>query len=112
MLQVLQSIDLLEAMAKEAGSTFDKAAQMVKVYERHRATEQGDRRSQPREKELLRDELAKYDVQALRNLTSREIAKDLVGKGVGIRPTVQGVLSVISRTRKQILLTHAAQAAE
>jgi hypothetical protein len=105
-MKVLESIALLERMAKEAGSTLEKAILMVKVYEQARETEQNDRRSQPHEKDLLRAELAKLDNVALRNNNSREIAAKLVENGVAIRPNVQGVLAFISRQRKQLLLTH------
>ena len=105
-MQVLKSIGILKEMAKEANVPFDKAATMVEVYERKRELEQGDRRSQPHEKDILKDELSKLDAAILRNSSSKEIAAELIQRGVAIRPNVQGVLSVISRTRKQLLLTN------
>jgi hypothetical protein len=105
-MNVLKSIDLFEQMAKEGNTTLDKAIGMIKVYERHREVEQTDRRSSPHEKDILRAELAKLDAATLRNSNAKEIATALVQNGACIRPNVQGVLSVISRTRKQLLLTY------
>jgi hypothetical protein len=103
---VLSTINLLEEMAKEAGSSVEKAISMVKVYERRREAANADRRSTPTEKDLVRDALAKLDASLLRNSDSKDIADRLARDGLAIRPHVQGVLSVISRTRKQLLLTY------
>jgi hypothetical protein len=114
-MHVLKAIDLIEHMAKEAATTVEKAIGMIKVYERHQEVEQSSRRSSPEEKDILRAEVAKLDETTLRYATSRDIAATLVDRGAPIRPRVQGVLSVISRTRKHLLLNfdkQHAQAAE
>jgi hypothetical protein len=111
-MKMLESIGVLKTMAKEGGVPVDKAIAMVEVYERHIKTQEDDRRSHPHEKDLVRTEIAKLHPDALGRMTARQIADELVEKGVGIRPNVQGVLSVISRTRKQLLLSHQPQAAE
>jgi hypothetical protein len=114
-MHVLKAIDLIEHMAKEAATTVEKAIGMIKVYERHQELEQSSRRSSPEEKDILRAEVAKLDEITLRNSTSRDIAATLVDRGAPIRPRVQGVLSIISKTRKQLLLNfdkQHAQAAE
>jgi hypothetical protein len=105
-------IDAIDEMAKAGGVTTDKAIAMIRVYERRQDTEEGDRRSQPHEKILAQTEVAKLHPDAVSRMTARQIAAELVEKGVGIRPNVQGVLSVISRARKQLLLAHRPQAAE
>jgi len=107
----LRVIAVLEDMAQKAGVTLDKAVQMIKVYETVKTTAVNDRRSQPHERDLLQKELRKLDEMTLRNATSRELADALVDRGVAIRPRVQGVLAFISRTRKQLLLTHQPSAA-
>jgi hypothetical protein len=106
---MLKTIGVLKEMAAKGGVSIEKAINMVEVLESHRHEEQDARRSLPEEKELVRAELAKLDATMLRKFTSREIAAELIKNGVTIRPNVQGVLSVISRTRK--LLTSQSTAA-
>jgi hypothetical protein len=105
---MIKVIELLEAMAKEGGTTVDKAITMVKVYERNRMEAQAERRSTPDEKTFIQTEMAKLDAAFLRASTSKEIAGKLLenSNGVTIRPKVQGVVSIISRTRRQLLLTY------
>lgn len=106
LLQTQKSMNIVRDMAKEAGVPFDKAATMVDVMVRNELQQNTDRRSQPHEKDLVGAELPKLDVTLLSNSNSRELAQLLVQAGVSIRPNVQGVLSFISRKRKQLLLEH------
>ena len=75
-----------------------------KVYEQYREAEVASRRTTEEERTLIRAELSKLDVQTLRDTDSRALAARLANQGLAIRPKAQGVISFISRTRKQLLL--------
>jgi hypothetical protein len=94
----------IEKVAKKTGSTFDQVAGLIKTLEQYQEAEAALRRPTEDEKTLLRAELDKLDVRTLRHLNSRVIAAKLASQGLPIRPKAQGVLSFISRTRRQLLL--------
>jgi hypothetical protein len=96
--------EMAKKVAKKTGVTFDQAAAsaaaVLEVYEAEKAS----RRSTENERTLLRAELGKLDVQTLRDADSRALAAKFANQGLAIRPKAQGVISFISRTRKQLLL--------
>jgi hypothetical protein len=105
---MLKTIGVIKEMAAKGGVSLEKAINMIEVYEAQRHDEQSARRSTDDEKNLVRSEVAKLDETILRDYPSKDIAKVLIDKGVAIRSGVQGVLSVISRTRRELLTKAAA----
>lgn len=97
---------ILKEMAKEASVTVEKAVLMTEVIVRKHTQDLAARRSLPDERHMIEVELPKLDGDKLQSMSAREIAQTLADRGLPIRCNVQGVLSVISRTRKQLLLTH------
>lgn len=111
---VLLGLNYATELAEASGLKLEQVANVIRLDRQKQADQHRDRSADKQEKDLIRAEVAKLPINVLQNLTSREIAAQLVQNGIAIRPTVQGVQSVISRTRNSLLLAHAqhAQAAE
>lgn len=107
-----ESLSVVKEMAKEASISVEKAVLMTEVIVRRHAQDVASRRSAPEERHIIATELPKLGEDKLQNLSAREIAQTLADQGLPIRCSVQGVLALISRTRKQLLLTHQPHAAE
>lgn len=107
-----ESLSIIKEMAKEAAVSVEKALLMTEVIARKHGQDVASRRSSPEERCIIETELPKLGEDVLQTMSARSIAQTLVDRGLPIRNNVQGVLALISRTRKQLLLTHQAQAAE
>jgi len=97
----LKVLEHLDNIAKQASLPIEKVANVIRLQKKYEHDEQSERRSTPDERAAIDAGVAKlFGENPNLEKTPREIATEL-----GIR-TNQGNLSRISRTVKQVALTH------